>query len=120
MKSSSGFREAPAARKLSARHSQPSRGPASNHALNTYPSCKMKTPILVLALIAAAGSLASAAEYEIFRVCQDQRVIHTSDGAEAGRVEYIVVDPSDRQVISTIVTGGVIGERLVDRKGPRR
>jgi len=73
----------------------------------------MKIPILLSIVSAFATSLASAADYSVFRVCQDQRVIRTSDGAEAGRVEYIVVDPSSHQVISTVVSGGVIGEKLV-------
>jgi hypothetical protein len=46
-------------------------------------------------------------------VCEDQRVIRTSDGAEAGRVEYIVVEPESRQIVSTVITGGVEGARLV-------
>src|SRR4051812_30050684 len=54
-------------------------------------------------------------EYSVFRVCQDERVIHTSDGAEAGRVEYVVVDPSQGRLVSTIISGGGGGggERLV-------
>jgi hypothetical protein len=73
----------------------------------------MKTPILISIFVALAGTWASAAELSVFRVCQDQRVIRTSDGAEAGRVEYIVVDPSNREVVSTIIGGGVVGERLI-------
>lgn len=73
----------------------------------------MKAPILVPLFVALAGSIASAAELSVFRVCQDQRVIHTSDGAEAGRVEYIVVDPADQHVVSTVISGGVVGERLI-------
>src|ERR1700761_1222292 len=73
----------------------------------------MKFSVIVSILTALAASVAGAADYSIFRVCQDQRVIHTSDGAEAGHVEYIVVDPANRQVVSTVVSGGVIGERLV-------
>jgi len=73
----------------------------------------MKAPIIATIFVALAGSIASAAELSVFRVCQDQRVIRTSDGAEAGRVEYIVVDPSDQHVVSTVISGGVIGERLI-------
>jgi hypothetical protein len=40
-------------------------------------------------------------------------MIRTSDGAEAGHIEYIVVDPSSREVISTVVSGGVEGDRLL-------
>jgi sporulation protein YlmC with PRC-barrel domain len=39
--------------------------------------------------------------------------IKTSDGAEAGRVEYIVLEPSSQRVVSTIVTGGVVGSKFV-------
>jgi hypothetical protein len=49
----------------------------------------------------------------VFRVCEDQHVIRTSDGAEAGHVEYIVVEPGSRQIVSTVITGGVTGARLV-------
>ena len=49
----------------------------------------------------------------MFRVCEDQHVIRTSDGAEAGHVEYIVVEPGSRQIVSTVITGGVTGTRLV-------
>jgi len=73
----------------------------------------MKAPIIASIIVALAGSIASAAELSVFRVCQDQRVIRTSDGAEAGRVEYIVVDPSDQHVVSTVISGGVVGERLI-------
>ncbi|HSI10471.1 MAG TPA: PRC-barrel domain-containing protein [Chthoniobacter sp.] len=73
----------------------------------------MKAPILIPIFVALAGSISSAAELSVFRVCQDQRVIHTSDGAEAGRVEYIVVDPADQHVVSTVISGGVVGERLI-------
>lgn len=73
----------------------------------------MKTFIFASIFVALTGALASAAELSVFRVCQDQRVIRTSDGAEAGHVEYIVVDPSSREVVSTVITGGVVGERFV-------
>lgn len=69
--------------------------------------------LLSLAILSALSLTASAVEYSVFRVCEDQHVIRTSDGAEAGRVEYIVVEPSSHRVISTVITGGVIGERLV-------
>jgi len=52
-------------------------------------------------------------EYSVFKVCEDQHVIRTSDGAEAGRVEYIVLDPGQGRIVSTIVSGGAIGEKLV-------
>ena len=73
----------------------------------------MKPSILIPLLVAALSSAAPAADYSVFRVCQDKRVIRTSDGAEGGHVEYIVVEPSSHRVVSTVVTGGVVGERLV-------
>lgn len=71
------------------------------------------TFILSLAALAAGAAPGIAAEYSTFRVCEDTRIIRTSDGADAGRVQYIVVDPSNQRVISTIVTGGVVGEKFV-------
>lgn len=72
----------------------------------------MKSIVTTLA-ISAFASAAFAADYSVFRVCEDKHVIKTSDGAEAGRVEYIVVDPSSHRLVSTIVSGGAVGERLV-------
>jgi len=71
----------------------------------------MKTILSILA--AAITPAAFAADYSVFRVCEDQHVIRTSDGAEAGHVEYIVVDPGSGEVVSTVVTGGVVGPRFV-------
>jgi len=69
----------------------------------------MKRIALIIMVISLAGPL-RAASYSVFRVCQDQHVIRTSDGAEAGRVEYILVDPEQQRIVSTVITGGVIGE----------
>ena len=70
--------------------------------------------ILATIIAAACAPLAySATEYSVFRVCEDQHVIKTSDGAEAGRVEYLVLEPSSRRVVSTIVTGGIVGDKFV-------
>jgi hypothetical protein len=68
--------------------------------------------LLPILAVLAAAPLASA-EYSVFRVCEDQHVIKTADGAEAGHVEYIVLEPSSRRIVSTVVTGGVIGGKLV-------
>jgi len=70
----------------------------------------MKT---LLILLLAAASPALAAHYSVFRVCEDKHVLRTSDGAEAGHVAYIVVEPASHRVVTTVVTGGVVGERLV-------
>lgn len=64
-------------------------------------------------MAAALVPAAFSADYSVFRVCQDQRVIHTSDGAEAGRIEYLVTEPGSQRIVSTIVTGGVVGDQLV-------
>jgi hypothetical protein len=71
---------------------------------------------ILITTIAALGlslTVAQAAEYTVFKVCEDQRVLKTSDGADAGHVDYIVVDPGSHQVISTVITGGVLAERHV-------
>jgi hypothetical protein len=73
----------------------------------------MMKAFLTIAAVATFALGAQAVEYSVFRVCEDQHVIRTSDGAEAGRVEYIVVEPSSHRVISTVITGGVVGTRLV-------
>src|SRR3954465_2852044 len=71
--------------------------------------------ILVTTIAALGLSLtaATAAEYTVFKVCEDQRILRTSDGADAGHVDYIVVDPGSHQVVSTVITGGVLAERHV-------
>jgi hypothetical protein len=75
---------------------------------------KLIYSLIGVACLAALPTLAQAeTEYSVFRVCEDQHVLRTSDGAEAGRVEYIVVDPGGGRVVSSIVSGGVIGEKLV-------
>src|SRR5215207_10645298 len=70
---------------------------------------------ILLTSIAAAGLAAPTllADYTVFRVCEDQHVLRTSDGAEAGRVEYIVVDPGAQRVVSAVVTGGVVAQKHV-------
>src|SRR4051794_33948698 len=71
---------------------------------------------ILLTTLAAAGLAVPsllADQYSVFRVCEDKHVLHTSDGADAGHVEYIVVDPGQQRIVSTVVTGGVIGEKHV-------
>src|SRR5436190_3559249 len=72
----------------------------------------MKTKLTILTALVLAPA-AFALDYTVFRVCEDQHVIRTSDGAEAGRVEYIVVDPEQQRIVSSLVSGGAIGEKLV-------
>lgn len=72
--------------------------------------------ILLASIAVTAGLLVSSAladDLSVFRVCQDQRVLHTSDGADAGHIEYIVMDPGSDRIVSAVVTGGVIADRHV-------
>ncbi len=75
----------------------------------------MKTILVssIAATLICAASQSYSADYSVFKICQDQHVIHTSDGADAGHIEYIVVDPEQHQIVSTIVGGGVLGARTV-------
>jgi hypothetical protein len=79
----------------------------------------MKTPISTLfvcgasALLALSMSSAAAAELISVKVCQDDLLLRTSDGAEAGRITYVVMDPSNQTVVSALISGGVLAERVV-------
>jgi len=76
----------------------------------------MKRIALFFAVLGLAATLRAQDEtpgYSVFRICQDQRVIHTSDGADVGHVEYILVDPTQQRIVSTVITGGAIGDRYV-------
>src|SRR5215207_7054741 len=73
----------------------------------------MKRILSSLALLGLAAPAVFGASLTTFRVCEEKRILKTSDGADAGRVEYIVVDPAEQRVVSAIVTGGVIGQRFV-------
>lgn len=70
-------------------------------------------PLLTTIAITAFAAAAFSADYSVFKVCEDQHVIRTSDGAEAGHIEYIVLEPSSHRVVTTIVSGGVVGDRLI-------
>src|SRR4051794_12811870 len=74
-----------------------------------------RTLITTIASVALAIPSIALAEtnYSVFKVCEDKHVIRTSDGQEAGHVEYIVVDPDAQRIVSTVVTGGVEGDRLI-------
>jgi len=71
----------------------------------------------ILSLIAVAGTFVpcvfAADQYTVFKVCEDKHVIKTSDGAEAGHIEYIVTDPGQQRIVSAVVTGGVVADRLI-------
>ena len=72
----------------------------------------MKAHFITLLAVALAPA-AFAEEYSAFRISRDQHMVRTSDGAEAGRVEYLIVDPASHRVMSTVITGGVVGNKLV-------
>jgi len=69
-----------------------------------------------LAAMVLAGlsySARAANSYTVFRVCEDQHILKTSDGADCGHIEYIVTDPGEQRIVSTVITGGVIGTHHV-------
>jgi len=72
-------------------------------------------PFFMSALALLGFSTLGLAEdsYSVFKVCEDQHIIRTSDGAEAGHIEYIVTDPADGRIVSSIVSGGTIGEKMI-------
>jgi hypothetical protein len=71
----------------------------------------------ILSLLAAAGTLIpmtyGADQYSVFKICEDKHVIHTSDGADAGHIEYIITDPAHQQIVSAVCSGGVLADRLI-------
>src|SRR5688572_1172399 len=80
----------------------------------------MKAIIRILAPYGAALLLATASppvqgasELVVLKVCQEDLLIRTSDGAEAGRITYVVMDPGSRSVVSVLVSGGVLTDRIV-------
>jgi len=75
----------------------------------------MKTllPFIALAITASLASAQNSSGLTVLKVCQDDLVLHTSDGADAGHVSYIVMDPESRMVDSVLVSGGVLAERTV-------
>ena len=73
----------------------------------------MKIIFALLAVLPVVPVTVLAQSYTVFRVCEDVHVLRTSDGADAGRVEYIVVEPARHRIVSTVVTGGVVGEKFV-------
>jgi sporulation protein YlmC with PRC-barrel domain len=73
----------------------------------------MKRILSSLAVLGLAAPAVFGASLTTFRVCEEKRVLKTSDGADAGHVEYIVVDSDQQRVVSAVVTGGVIGQKFV-------
>lgn len=78
----------------------------------------MKTYVGIIAAIALAVPWSSRAQevvdgYSVLKVCQEDLVLHTTDGAEAGRIGYVVVEPGSQRIVSALVTGGVLAERVV-------
>src|SRR5688500_14297688 len=73
----------------------------------------MKSILLTTIAVVGISIPAALAEYTVFRVCEEERVFKTSDGADAGHVEYIVVDPAEQRIVSAVLTGGVIANKRV-------
>jgi hypothetical protein len=107
---------------------------------NHYPSQKMKLLLPIAAILMAGFARLSAAEtetttttqtesngdYSVLKICQSDYTLKTDDGADAGRIEYVVLDPSEGRIVSAVITGGVLAERFVAvpftaiRLGPSR
>lgn len=73
---------------------------------------KILIPIIACGL---TWSFASAAPtgWSLIKVCQEDLVLHTSDGADAGRVTHLVLDQGGATVSSVLISGGVLAERTV-------
>lgn len=52
-------------------------------------------------------------DYTVLKVCQEDVVLHTSDNAEAGHIAYVVIEPRSERIVSVLVSGGVLAERVV-------
>ncbi|MHA3774101.1 PRC-barrel domain-containing protein [Verrucomicrobiota bacterium sgz303538] len=59
--------------------------------------------------------------YPLVPVGDDARVVRTKDGAELGRLEYLILEPTTRRVVATVTTGGIVGDQevVVPFKGVR-
>src|SRR6478736_3253427 len=64
-------------------------------------------------LLAPRAKAQDSSEYRVLKICESDYALHTSDGADAGRIEYIVVDPAQSEIVSAIVTGGIVSNRYV-------
>ena len=71
--------------------------------------------ILPLILLATAAAVSAYADdgYIVLHVYKDQHIIHTADGADAGHLEYVLIDPNSDQLVSVVITGGVLNDRYV-------
>ena len=52
-------------------------------------------------------------DYNVLKICQSEYTLKTEDGAEAGRIEYVVVDPDGGRIVSAVLSGGVLADRFV-------
>lgn len=77
----------------------------------------MKTSLGIIAAIALAVPWSSKAQevegFSVLKVCQEDLVLHTSDNQDAGHIGYVVVEPRSQRIVSALVTGGVLAERVV-------
>lgn len=73
----------------------------------------MKILLVAFAILVVVPIPGRAAEFEVFKVCDDPRAFRTADGADAGHAEYVVLEASGQGVVAAILTGGVLGTRLV-------
>jgi hypothetical protein len=81
------------------------------------PNHPMKTSLGIIAAVALAVPWSSKAQevegFSVLKVCQEDLVLHTSDNQEAGRIGYVVVEPGSQRIVSALITGGVLAERVV-------
>src|SRR6187397_791114 len=73
----------------------------------------MKIFFSLLIASCLASAVARADGLTVLKVCQDDLVLHTSDGADGGHISYVVLDPSTQAISSVLVSGGVLAERVV-------
>ena len=55
----------------------------------------------------------AADQFSVFKICEDKHVIKTSDGQDCGHIEYIVADPAQQRIVTAVVSGGILSDRLV-------
>jgi hypothetical protein len=58
-------------------------------------------------------SESESGDYSILKICQSEYTLKTEDGADAGRIEYVVVDPAGGRIVSAVLSGGVLADRFV-------
>lgn len=59
------------------------------------------------------SATATANTYALFKVEDANMKIRSSDGSEAGEIQYLVIDPTTQRVVSVLVSGGMLKEKLV-------